>query len=119
MLPAIFLLVFSLLWLMYGTINLAYVMLNPAMVEDPNLPADMMVARKIGFYGAAFGIPVTSLIVVVGSIFMLLKRLYFLAVTGAVVAIIPCLGPCVVLGIPFGVWALIVLLRPQVKDSFR
>jgi len=40
------------------------------------------------------------------------------AKTAAIVALIPCLGPCCVLGIPFGIWALVVLSRPHVKDAF-
>lgn len=39
--------------------------------------------------------------------------------TAAVVAVIPCLGPCCLLGIPFGAWALAVLARPEVQFQFE
>jgi len=39
--------------------------------------------------------------------------------TAAVVAVIPCLGPCCLLGIPFGAWALAVLARPEVQCQFE
>jgi hypothetical protein len=39
--------------------------------------------------------------------------------TAAVVAVIPCLGPCCLLGIPFGAWALAVLARPEVQSQFE
>jgi len=37
----------------------------------------------------------------------------------AVLAVIPCLGPCCILGIPFGAWALTVLARPEVQARFE
>ncbi len=37
----------------------------------------------------------------------------------AVIAVIPCLGPCCLLGIPFGAWALAVLARPEVQSRFE
>ena len=43
---------------------------------------------------------------------------YGLSVTGAVVSIIPILTGCCCTGFPFGIWALIVLVRPEVKTGF-
>ncbi len=37
----------------------------------------------------------------------------------SIVAVIPCLGPCCVLGIPFGAWAIAVLMRPEVQARFE
>jgi hypothetical protein len=50
-----------------------------------------------------------------------MKRLtnYSLAKTAAIVACVPCLGPCCLLGIPFGAWALNVLGQPEVMRSFE
>lgn len=42
-----------------------------------------------------------------------------LAVTGAVLAMIPCISPCCWLGLPFGIWALVVLNKPEVKGAFH
>lgn len=52
---------------------------------------------------------------------MQMKQLtnYAAARTAAVISVIPCLGPCCFLGIPFGIWALVVLSKPEVRDSFR
>ena len=48
-----------------------------------------------------------------------LKRLesYGYAMTAAIVAMVPCSG-CCILGLPFGIWGLIVLGRPEVQDQF-
>jgi predicted Zn finger-like uncharacterized protein len=40
------------------------------------------------------------------------------AMTAAIVAMVPC-SLCCLLGIPFGIWALVVLNKPEVKDAFR
>lgn len=44
---------------------------------------------------------------------------YGLAMAGSIVALIPCIGSCCCLGIPVGIWALIVLNKPEVKSAFR
>jgi hypothetical protein len=61
----------------------------------------------------------TSVVVIVGSLSMLTLEGYPLAVTGAVLAIVPCLGPCCGLGFMFGIWALVRLSDSMVKSAFR
>ena len=41
-----------------------------------------------------------------------------LAMITAIVAIVPCVSPCCVLGIPMGIWALVVLAKPEVSSQF-
>jgi hypothetical protein len=67
-----------------------------------------------------FGL-VTSVLPVVGGVRMLALKSYALAVTGAVAAMIPCLSgmACCGLGEAAGIWALVVLLNPDVKSEFR
>jgi predicted Zn finger-like uncharacterized protein len=67
------------------------------------------------FYGVML---VTSIVVVACSTKM--KRLdsYAAAMTASILAVIPCLSPCFVLGIPFGIWALIVINQGDVKEAF-
>ena len=43
---------------------------------------------------------------------------YPLALTGSIVAMLPC-SCCCVIGLPIGVWAVIVLLKPAVKLAFE
>jgi hypothetical protein len=54
-----------------------------------------------------------------GSVAMLRLNRYRDAVVGAVLSMIPVCSPCFVLGIPFGIWAIIVLLRPEVRARFQ
>jgi len=65
---------------------------------------------------------VTALLPLIGGIRMRALRSYGLAVTGAIVAAIPCLSPASCpcgLGLIFGIWALVVLLNADVKAAFR
>jgi hypothetical protein len=56
-------------------------------------------------------------LILAGAICMLRLRIYPLAMTGAIVAMLPCFNCCLV-GLPFGIWALVVLNRPEVKHAF-
>ncbi len=40
------------------------------------------------------------------------------AFAAAMIATIPCISPCLLLGIPFGIWALVAMNRPEVRDAF-
>jgi hypothetical protein len=40
------------------------------------------------------------------------------AITSAILAMIPCINWCCLLGIPLGIWVLVVLNRPDVTDGF-
>ena len=73
-----------------------------------------------GFRFIALGI---STITVLPTLFfgaqsMKCGRRYELATVACVVAALPC-GPSCVLGIPVGVWGLILLSDPKIKSSFR
>src|SRR5262245_31985142 len=43
---------------------------------------------------------------------------YRFAMTSAILASLPLLSPCLWMGIPFGIWALVVLRRPDVRAAF-
>ncbi len=62
---------------------------------------------------------VTSSFVLYGAIQMYALKKYGTARAAAIVAMIPLLGPCCFLGIPFGIWALVVLGKPGVRQVFR
>jgi len=60
-----------------------------------------------------------SALVLIGGFKMLRLRSYQFVMASTVVAMIPCIGPCfAVLGVPFGIWAMVVLLKPEVKQAF-
>jgi hypothetical protein len=43
----------------------------------------------------------------------------WLAIIASFLAMIPCLSPCFFIGLPVGIWSLVVLSAPDVKSAFR
>lgn len=58
-------------------------------------------------------------LIIYGALQMMKLKSHGLALGAAVICVIPFLSPCCVLGIPFGIWALVVLAKPEVKQAFR
>ncbi len=58
-------------------------------------------------------------IILFGGIKMRKLENYGLAMASSIVAMIPCISPCCVIGLPVGIWALIILSKPEVKSAFR
>jgi hypothetical protein len=76
---------------------------------------------KVGVYGG-FGIELVGMFlggtIILGALQMKnLDNLTF-AITASIVAMLPC-HYCCLIGIPFGIWALIVLNQTDVKSAFR
>lgn len=42
-----------------------------------------------------------------------------LSVAASILAMIPCISPCCIVGLPIGIWCLVVLLRPEVRAAFH
>jgi hypothetical protein len=57
--------------------------------------------------------------VLIGAIRMKRLESYGFVMAAAIVAMIPCISPCCLLGLPFGIWALVVLTDGSVKAAFR
>ncbi|MEO1527143.1 MAG: hypothetical protein AAFX06_17015 [Planctomycetota bacterium] len=118
MAPAIILLVIASLWLLYSILNVGFATMIGPPAPPPDAPPGFEVGQKFGFYGMLILMPLTSIIVIAGCIQMLRLKMYPLAMTAAVVSVIPFCSSCLVLGIPFGIWAIVLLLREDVKTRF-
>jgi hypothetical protein len=75
------------------------------------------------FANAALGIPsdivgiCLAVLILVGALKMKNLSNYGLAMTACIVSILPC-HSCCCLGIPIGIWGLVMLNKPEVKQSF-
>jgi hypothetical protein len=56
--------------------------------------------------------------VLLGAIKMLRLQSYGLCFAACIVAMLPCMNCCCILGLPFGIWGLIVLNKTEVKSQF-
>ena len=81
--------------------------------------------RYEDLWEGAFGIGV-SLVAVCMAAFIIYAALkmrelshWELAVAASVLAMIPCISPCCIIGLPIGIWSLIVLTKPEIKAAFH
>jgi predicted Zn finger-like uncharacterized protein len=65
-----------------------------------------------GIIGICYGGIITS-----GAVKMKNLSSYGYAMTACIVAMLPC-SLCCLLGLPFGIWGLVMLNKPEVKDAF-
>jgi len=67
-------------------------------------------------------LPIISLMAAVNVFYGALKMYRFenyrWALAAAAISLIPCISPCYFLGIPFGIWALVLMKKDQVKRAF-
>jgi hypothetical protein len=78
-----------------------------------------MSAGPIGIASAGLHLAV-SVVILLGALRMLNLQNYQWAFVASILAMVPCVTPacCCILGLPFGIWALVVLNRPEVKSQF-
>jgi len=103
--------------LFVGISTLVAVVADPAAMNGPQGDAQM-VQVVAGLAAGTIGI-VMDVLVILGAYSLMNLKKYSMAMTGAIIACIPCCGPCLVLGIPFGIWALVLLNSPEIKPHFE
>lgn len=91
------------------------------MMNEYGSTADMTQYMASGISGIVWSVfaIIYQGVIVWGGMQMMKLESYGLSMAAAIMAMIPCLSPCCVLGIPFGIWALVVLMDENVKVSFR
>lgn len=83
--------------------------------------AEKMIMAMSGTAGVVAGV-----IGVIGGVFILMGGLkarklesYGFCMAASIVAMIPCLSACCLVGLPIGIWAAVVLAKPEVKSAFH
>jgi hypothetical protein len=67
-----------------------------------------------GLIGVAVGV-----VILIGALKMKKLESREWAMTSSILAMIPCISPCCIVGLPIGIWALVVLSKPELKNAFR
>jgi hypothetical protein len=85
-----------------------------------NPDVDQMIRKLMGASGAVRGVlgALGSAFILFGALKMKKLEGYGLAITASIIALLPCLNPCCIVGLPIGIWALVVLNKPEVKGYF-
>jgi hypothetical protein len=128
-LPAILLMVtggigiaFALVGMVQGMLGtntgqLEELMTNPDVPDWLKQAASVSASRGTGIISNLFSIALNGFILF-GALKMKNLESRGLAMAASIVALIPCFT-CYCLGIPVGIWSLVVLSKPEVKAAFR
>jgi hypothetical protein len=98
-------------------------LLGVSIIPQQQLP-DPQLQKFFNSFGGGLGLVEDVIGVVIGGIILVgagkMRRLenHQFSMTAAILAMIPCLSPCCLFGLPFGIWALTVLNKPDVKSHF-
>lgn len=88
-----------------------------AAADQPGGIANMM-SGTIGIVFNVISIATGAFIIFAGLKMKNLEN-YTLSMIGAIIAMIPCITGCCLVGLPAGIWALVVMNNPEVKSAFR
>ena len=94
---------------------------RPAGMDDETWDAYRAGAESTPFLEVCFTGTATLMvypIMLMGAMQMMQRRSYWLSNLSAVLAMLPCSLICVA-GLPIGIWALVVLRDPRVRQTFR
>lgn len=124
--PAILLMVVGGLGLVMGLLGLVSSALGgggvpPEVLNDPQFEQVrpwLERSQSFGMFGNILTLALSG-VTLFGALKMKNLENYGLAMAASIIAIIPCFGPCCCIGIPAGIWSLVVLNKPEVKSAFR
>lgn len=105
--------------LVVHTVGLVAIAVNPQLLKQnpfnfggPPPPPEVIIAIKI------FTI-VYVMIALAGALAMLRLRARPFAMMTMIMQLLPCLDYCCLVTLPLGIWGLVVLSRPEVRDGFE
>jgi hypothetical protein len=110
--PAICLMVMAVLSVIWRVVDFVFCMLLLANARPDDSP------RLIGGLIGDAVATILLIITIIGCNSMLKLRSIESARSAAIISCIPCCSPCLVFGIPFGIWALVILNKPEAKRAF-
>ena len=76
------------------------------------------VSGGLGITSSVIGLLVAGFLIY-ASLEMKKLSQWGLAVGASVVAMLPCVSPCCLIGLPVGIWSLVVLTKPEIKAAFH
>lgn len=125
--PAIGLMITAVLGALASLVGIVMSVLGVSMSSMQNFNANgqnaemmrvmQMFAGTLGIVFRIVGILV-CVFIFFGALKMKKLENYGLCMGASIVAMIPCISPCCLIGLPIGIWALVVLSKPEVKSSF-
>jgi hypothetical protein len=119
--PAIGLIVTAVLGAIAQIISLILNLAGASILASSQMPKEAWANMFSGTVGVVSNIIALLLsgLIFLGAMKMKKLENYGLAMAASIIAMIPCLSPCCLIGLPIGIWALVVLAKPEVKSAFH
>ncbi len=121
--PAIFLLVLAILDILASLVGIGFLALNQTLPAFSHLPPESLELQRT--LTTLFSLPAyivgvaIALVRLIGALKMMKLRSYGFAMAAAILTLIPCGTCCCLVNIGAGIWALVVLAKPEVKSAFH
>jgi len=77
-----------------------------------------MMSGGVGIVFNIIGI-IMAVVVFMGALKMKKLQSFGFVMAATIIAMVPCISPCCWVGLPIGIWALVVLNKPEVKGAFN
>ena len=123
MAPAIALIVVATLGLGVSLFNIFAALTWEAPPINPNDPpfVQQMEANQVGPVAAGIQtcFALLNIVILIGAIQMLRFKMWGFSLTASILAIVNIGTCCCVLGLPVGIWSIVVLSQPHVKKAFN
>lgn len=121
--PAIALIVVATLGLLASLLNIFMALAMEAPPIDPTAPDWLqdMQENQVGALPAVIHslFVILNIVIMIGAIQMLRFKMWGYSLTASILAMLNFGTCCCVLGLPVGIWSIIVLSQPHVKKSFK
>ena len=105
----------------YFILTLVGLAMDPSLQSPPpNAAESEQIGFYVGLYGTVGGMGISALLqvfVILGGVNFLRQKGRGMAMTACILSLIPCLSSCCIFGMPFGIWGLMVLADPNVKQA--
>ena len=118
--PAISLIVIGGMGVMWGSVTVVMNIFGSSigMLDGSGQYPQLMLQGGLGIVQGAISLA-CSIVIILGAIKMMKLESYGFAMASAIIAMVPCFSPCCCLGLPIGIWALVVLSNAEVKSCFH
>ena len=77
----------------------------------------MLMSGGVGIIMSLVGIGVAVFLWIAAGKLQRLEN-YNLCLVAAIAAMVPCISPCCIIGLPIGIWAIVVMSKADVKQAF-
>ena len=118
--PAIGLMITAILGILFQTGRLVWGNIGASVLaSQPDIPpAFVALFGRLGLATSLLGI-MMGVVILIGALKMKKLEGYGFAMAASILAMIPCISPCCLVGLPIGIWALVVLSKPEIKRAFH